>query len=312
MARIVPSTLTFTEKRWFTALIKKYQMRSMFLKQKLPSATAQSYRNRYLDQVDPAYTAKLARPLKMNAIGWFNGKPVFILLRGQIGPVIQKRAFDELEAIATVFTSCKDSARPELKKAIQYNGHKNPEASEWNPGHNATRHGTIEPSKHGAAIGPHVGKLLRVMYAIYQKTLPKEWLMPNTLCPEPFRIAGTGFARLAVLKSAASAIHTDGANGTGFAAMTTLSGEPRYKGGTFCFVEFGIQIAVQPGDILIAATPRHLHCNIEPIKGLKYSVVAYFRQVLGTSQIMNKKYRAKTGAEYRTKAEREQLRRNTP
>lgn len=34
MARIVPSTLTFTEKRWFTALIKKYQMRPMFLKKR--------------------------------------------------------------------------------------------------------------------------------------------------------------------------------------------------------------------------------------------------------------------------------------
>jgi hypothetical protein len=96
MARIVPNTLTFTEKRWFTALIKKHQMRPIFLKQKLPSATAQGYRNLYLDKVDPAYTAKLARPLRMNAIGWFNGRPVFILLRGQIGPVIQKRAFDEL------------------------------------------------------------------------------------------------------------------------------------------------------------------------------------------------------------------------
>ena len=221
MARLVPTTLPVTERRWFLALIRKYQMRSMFLKQKLPIATAQSYRNHYLDKVDPAYTKQLSRRLKMNAIGWFNGKPVFILLRGLIDTEIQKRAFNELQAIAPEFTSCKDSARRELKKAIQYNGHKNPEASEWNPGHNATRHGTIEPSKHGAVIGPRIERLLRVMYGIYQRTLPMHWLMPNMLCPAPMRLAGTGFARLAVLKSAASAIHTDGANGTGYAAMTT-------------------------------------------------------------------------------------------
>jgi hypothetical protein len=306
MARLVPMSLTFTEKRWFTALIKRHQMRPMFLKQKLPTTTAQGYRNLYLDKVDPAYTAKLARPLKMNAIGWFEGKPVFILLRGQIGPVIQKRAFDELEGIAAKFTSCNQSARPELKKAVGYNQHKNPEAKEWNPGHNATRHGTIDPSKHGATVGPHVGKLLQTMWSIYQRTLPMHWLLPSMLCPDPLRLAGTGFGRLAVLKSAASAIHTDGANGTGFACMTTLGSFPRYTGGTFCFVAFGVTIAVQPGDILIAATPQHLHCNVGPIKGLKYSIVAYFRKVLGTSQKMNAKYRKKTGAKFDTWDEREQ------
>jgi hypothetical protein len=306
MARIVPSTLTFTEKRWFTRLIKKHQMRPIFLKQKLPNGQAQKWRNLYLDKIDPAYTKTLAPPNRMNAIGWYEGKPVFIFLRGQIGPVIQQNAFDELEAIAKKFTSCNKSARPELKKAIKYNDHKNPEASEWNPGHNATRHGTIDPSKHGATVGPHVGKLLQKMWAIYREMLPMHWLMPNMLCPEPFRIAGTGFGRLAVLKSAASAIHTDGANGTGYAAMTTLSTFPRYTGGTFCFVEFGIKIAVQPGDILIAATPAHLHCNIGPINGLKYSVVAYFRKVLGTSQLMNDKEMAKTGKKHSTWDEREQ------
>lgn len=62
MARIVPSTLTFSEKRWFTALIKKHQMRSIFLKkrpifQKNPKQ-AQECRNSYLEVVAPEYVTE--------------------------------------------------------------------------------------------------------------------------------------------------------------------------------------------------------------------------------------------------------------
>jgi len=251
----------------------------------------------------------LPPPLRMNAIGWYKGKVVFIFLRsGKIGPVIQKKAFDELEAIPN-FTPCKDSARAELKKATGYNRRKtNTLAFEWNPGHRAdSYHGNeIIPSKHGKMEGhPHTEKLLRQMWGIFQRTLPMKFVEPNMLCPDPFRIAGTGFTRLAVLKSAASAIHTDSANGPGFACMTTLGTFPRYTGGTFCFVEFRLKIAVQPVDILIANTPAHFHCNIGSIDGLKYSVVAYFKKLLA-SQPLNAKYRAKTGAKYDTWTEREQ------
>ena len=93
MARIVPSTLTFTEKRWFTALIKKHQMRPIFLRKKLPQGQAQSWRNLYLDEIDPAYAKTLAPPNRMNAIGWHCGKPVFIFLRGQISPVLRHYSF---------------------------------------------------------------------------------------------------------------------------------------------------------------------------------------------------------------------------
>ena len=312
MARTVPSSLSPNEKRWFKALIKNYQLQPIFLKKQLlflkNPKQAQQWRNQYLDEVAPEYVQSLSRPLRMNAIGWYEGEVVFVFIRGKIGPVLQKNAFDELKAID--FTPCNQSARPELKKAIRYNRHKNPIASEWNPGHRvATREGCdFVVSKHGKVEGyPEVEELLKQMWGLYQRTLPKKFSEPSTLCPEPFRIAGTGYSRLAVLKSAASAIHTDSANGPGLACMTTLSTFPRYKGGRFCLLEFGLQIAVQPGDILIANTPKHWHCNIEPIRGIKYSVVAYFKKLL-SSQRLNDKHRAKTGATYRTKAERDALR----
>jgi hypothetical protein len=54
-----------------------------------------------------------------------------------------------------------------------------------------------------------------------------------------------------------------------------------YSGGAFCFVEYGVQIAVRPGDFLIASTPTDWHANLTRVVGEKYSVVAYFKQVLG-------------------------------
>jgi len=130
MARTVPSSLTLNEQRWFKALIKNFQMRPIFMKKqpiflKNPKQ-AQQWRNLYLDEVARDYVASLPRPLRMNAIGWYKGEPVFVFIRGKIGPVLQNNAFDELEAIATAFTSCRDSARAELKKAIKYNDHKKP------------------------------------------------------------------------------------------------------------------------------------------------------------------------------------------
>jgi hypothetical protein len=313
MARLVPSTLKSDEvrweKEWFTALIRKLQLRPIFLKkrpmfQKDPKLV-KSWRSSYLEDVAKNYITKLDRPLRMNTIGWYGGEVVFIFLRGAIGPVLQRRAFAALEA-RTDFTPCKDSARPELKNAAT----RNPIASEWNPGHrnDAFNGNEFVLSKHGDANAePDVVQIVQSMWAIFQRTLPQKWMMPSTHCPEPFRIGTTGFTRLAVLKSAASAIHTDHANGPGFGCMTTLSPFPRSTGGTFCFVEFGVQIAVTPGDILIANTPAHFHCNIGHITGLKYSIVAYFKKMLA-SQTLNEKYRAKTGKTYGTKEERDALR----
>jgi hypothetical protein len=187
MARTVPSSLTPNEERWFKALIKKYQMQPIFLKKqpifrKNPKQ-AQEWRNLYLDEVAPAYVASLPRPLRMNAIGWYEGEVVFVFIRGKIGPVLQKNVFDELKAIP--FTSCNQSARAELKKAVAYNRCKTqPLASEWNPGHRTDNYNGCEiiVSKHGKVEGyPHTEKLLRQMWALFQQSLPEKFATPSTL-----------------------------------------------------------------------------------------------------------------------------------
>jgi len=327
MARQFPYSLTPYQRRIYKRRIDKYQLRPVFLKQqpifsKDPTLLQEKggWRSLYLDRVDPKYAASLTGPTRMNTIGWYNGQVVFIFLRGKIGPVLQKNAFDELETKHKQFTSCKKSARPELKNAGDYNQHEDPLASEFNPGHrtNSYAGNDIVVSKHGLTKDcPATVKLVERMWDIFQLLSPMQFMRLNTRCPEPFRIGNTGFTRLAVLKSAASAIHRDNANGAGFACMTTLSPFPGYTGGTFCFVEFGLKIAVRPGDILMANTPAHWHCNIGPIKGLKYSVVAYNNARVSSEKLV-KKYRGKTGVTFRTQAERDEIRkkqiarRNTP
>lgn len=62
--------------------------------------------------------------------------------------------------------------------------------------------------------------------------------------------------------------------------MTTIKPPSGSKGGEFCFVEYGVQIGVAPGDLLIAATPKHWHCNLSPVIGTKYSIICYFKDAL--------------------------------
>lgn len=320
MAQIVPSTLSPTAKKFWETRIRQYNMDSHVSLRKhplMPPGKAESLsagpdgirkKSQYLDEAMRDYVAQLKPPISpgMNAIGWYRGEPLFIILRNQIGPEIRERAM--LEMGNAPFTPCNStSGRYELKGASRYNQHKT-WAGEWNPGYRVKhRFGVIEIAKQGdLANYPDVRKLVRVMGGIWQKFYPQKFRHAVTLCPDAMRLAGTPFSRLAVLKSAASAVHVDSQNGLGVACMTTIQGPGKpYEGGVFCFVEFGIQIAVKPGDVLIANTPAHWHCNIGKITGVKYSVVAYFTKMLGTSQVMNDKFREATGAKYDMRADRD-------
>jgi hypothetical protein len=87
----------------------------------------------------------------------------------------------------------------------------------------------------------------------------------------------TSASTVTMLRNCPAALHTD-PNGSklGLACMTSIRGE-EYSGGAFCLLEYGIQIPVQPGDLLIAATAREWHCNLTPVQGEKYSLVCYYR-----------------------------------
>jgi hypothetical protein len=330
MSRLVPHSLSLSSTMFWKRLIKNENLAVMNLhykgKKQLLNGEAllwadianpsEKRKPKYIDEISVkpvGYT--LAAPITQSTLGWnitANGKmePMFIFLKSRIDSDLQANALKELKRKTTPFKSCAKSGRPELKQAVRYNGLKDPEASEWNPGfREKKRYGCIEPVSDLTPY-PELRALLEQMSVIFRVFFSRKWGHAFTMCPEPFRLKGKSgrslpYSRLAILKSAASAVHLDGDNGMGVACMTTIEDpDDPYKGGTFCFVEYGLQIAVRPGDMLIANTPEHWHCNVGKIIGTKYSIVAYFSKRLA-SQIMNDKWREQTGDTYETFKERE-------
>jgi len=99
---------------------------------------------------------------------------------------------------------------------------------------------------------------------------------------------GTGFSLSATdtstistitcLRNAPSSLHVDGNNAeTGMVVMTTCGD---FTGGEFVFLEFGVAIPMPPGSILIAATHQYWHGNFKNVRGLRYSILGYFREGL--------------------------------
>lgn len=88
----------------------------------------------------------------------------------------------------------------------------------------------------------------------------------------------TSLSTITALKNAPTSIHVDSKNGGD--GMSVLSTAGNYKGGEFMFPQYGVVIPIQPGDVLIAATNREFHCNFKKVEGLRYSIVAYFREGL--------------------------------
>ena len=127
-------------------------------------------------------------------------------------------------------------------------------------------------------------KLLDAMAAIYAEKLPRYFRIPNMRIKEKHRHGFTPFTTLTFLKSAPAAVHLDARNGADSLACMTTVADPdpakMYSGGAFCFIEYGVEIQVKPGDLLIGATPKNWHCNLSPVQRLKYSVIAYSKKAL--------------------------------
>ena len=109
----------------------------------------------------------------------------------------------------------------------------------------------------------------------------------------------TSFSNITLLRSCPSAIHKDQGNArkdqNSFTCLTSVgqrkkSGEIGFSGGAFCLIEYGIKIPVKPGDILIAQTTREWHYNVTPVKGVKYSIVCYYRRRLADPNLIPGKW----------------------
>lgn len=89
---------------------------------------------------------------------------------------------------------------------------------------------------------------------------------------------GVCFSTATLLKSAPSKLHKDSKNAdAGLTCLTTLG---KFTGGSLLFPQYGLEIPIQPGDLLIAATHREWHCNVRKRVGTRYSLITYYRAQL--------------------------------
>jgi len=121
-----------------------------------------------------------------------------------------------------------------------------------------------------------VKDFVREVNNIYKAWLPEEHRKQmeyvDTI-PEEFKIHGTAFTTLYVLKNAPTATHTDTFDYPGaFGVMATMG---HFKGGYFCLPRFRIAIDYQPGDLLLADV-HQLHGNFPIVRGGERVACVFF------------------------------------
>jgi hypothetical protein len=150
--------------------------------------------------------------------------------------------------------------------------------------------------------------LVESMNRVFQKHLPSHWQTVdsrftgrsdehNTFepsCEAMFRLfASVCFSTATLLKSAPSKLHKDSKNAdAGLTCLTTLG---KFTGGSLLFPQYGLEIPVQPGDLIIAATHREWHCNVRKRIGTRYSLITYYRERL-VDKVMEKVMARRAGA----------------
>jgi hypothetical protein len=213
--------------------------------------------------------------LTENTLCWYPENTAMLLyLKEKISEDDQKTAPRGLESM-----KFKDPTRGETEKAIEFNGQlATVRAGELTFGF--MDRGSIrmtDPTKYQAAEFDKVRRILWRLNQQFARTLPKHYEQQNRNIPSEFRLTGTAFSTISILKSCPSAVHIDmNGNKLGLVCMTTVRGT-EYSGGELCLPEYGLKVPVKPGDILVAATAREWHCNLTPVKGTKYSIVCYYR-----------------------------------
>jgi hypothetical protein len=147
--------------------------------------------------------------------------------------------------------------------------------------------------------------LVKAMDKVFKHHLPTYWKKVNSRFHAPnewgldvehmFRLfPGVCFSTATLLKSAPSKLHKDSKNAdAGLTCLTTLG---KFTGGSLLFPQYGIEIPVQPGDLIIAATHREWHCNVRKRVGTRYSLITYYRAQLA-EKLMAKAMARRAGAD---------------
>jgi len=125
-------------------------------------------------------------------------------------------------------------------------------------------------------------KFVKEVNDVYKMYLPDEYARQMAYVDKvhkDFKIEGTAFTTLYVLKNAPTATHTDTFDyPKAFGVMATL-GDPEnpFQGGEICFPHYRIAIDYRPGDLLLADV-HQLHGNFPLLSGERVSCVLFVRK----------------------------------
>ena len=252
------------------------------------------------------------RKLERDTILWYPGKQEIagLFLKNRIPLPARELAltgFRQMEWITP--------KRAETKTAVSYQKGNTVTPGELLFGH--IDRGSIEQTKVTLAQGVAfacIAPILLHMTNIFARALPKYFGQQNRPfsddskwaayhkkdesrpeyggIPTEVRAFLTAFSSVTLLRSCPASLHKDGGNArkdqTSFTALTSV-GDGEFSGGAFSLIEYGLEIPVKPGDLLLAQTHREWHLNLSPVKGVKYSMVAYFRRNLANPKMWETK-----------------------
>jgi hypothetical protein len=113
---------------------------------------------------------------------------------------------------------------------------------------------------------------------VYQTFLPQQYSRQMEYVrtvPEQWKIAGTAFTTLYVLRNCPTALHVDKLDlPESFGVMSTLGD---FRGGEICFPKYRVAVDYRPGDVLLADV-HELHGNFPVTSGERVSCVLFVRQ----------------------------------
>lgn len=302
-------------KNW-RQLVKEGQLAEMVL---TPGSfiSDKEIRNRKLQNTYYPDPDAITTTIDRDTLFWSPGKKEIegIYLKQRIPKELQDLAFEGLEEMEWTPPRTRRETIPAIERQERIGG---VPAGELLFGH--TARGSIEKTLDSRSMWKQfmkLGKLLGEMNSIFSRTIPTYYSKQNHILslekrvkerqertgrkpgtefggtPDELRIPLSVFTTITLLRNCPAAIHKDNnarKDQSSFSCLTTV-GE-NFTGGTFCLLEPGLRIPVKPGDVLIAQTTKMWHCNLTPVQGKKYSVVAYsFKEI--ANPVLTEKWRKK-------------------
>jgi hypothetical protein len=130
-------------------------------------------------------------------------------------------------------------------------------------------------SPEAAAVAVKLGMAVDEVYRLFAPDNHARQTEYVQQIPRVYRLGGTNFSTMYVIKNKPTAVHRDGFNIPGGMAVLTTLGE--FEGAELCFPQYGVVVDYKPGDVLIADVKNELHGNLPLVGGERITCVFFVR-----------------------------------